>query len=234
MKVSLENQLSLGLLNDLEVTTQPSSEALTMPNGELMPNGEVVMYHNFFNKVESDRLFQELLSGVKWRQDKIKFYGKEIDLPRLTAWYGDDGKSYKYSGIYMNPDDWTHTLLTIKRRIEEVAGVKFNSVLINLYRNGQDSVSWHSDDESELGKNPIIGSVSFGEARRFQFKHKTNKSLDKVEIALTHGSFLIMKGSTQHFWKHQIPKTSKPLRERINLTFRIVNCCGHSFHSACN
>ena len=197
-------------------STQILSETLTMPDGE------VVIYRNFFDKVESDRLFQELLSGIKWRQDKIKLYGKEVALPRLTAWYGDDSKSYKYSGILMNPDDWTPTLLAIKKRIEEVAEVKFNSVLINLYRNGQDSVSWHSDDESELGENPIIGSVSFGEARRFQLRRKINKSLDKVEITLTHGSFLIMKGSTQHFWQHQVPKTSKSLSERINLTFRII------------
>lgn len=216
MKVNLENQLSLSLLNDVEVTTQAASEALSMPNGE------VVMYHNFFNKIESDQFFQELLDGIKWRQDKIKLYGKEIDLPRLTAWYGDDGKSYKYSGIPMNPDAWTPTLLSIKSRIEEVAEVKFNSVLVNLYRSGKDSVSWHSDDELELGENPIIGSVSFGEARRFQLKHKLDKSLDKVETTLTHGSFLIMKGATQHFWKHQIPKSSKSLSERINLTFRII------------
>lgn len=222
MKGNFDNQLSLSLFDDLEVTTQPLSETLAMPNGEPMPNGEVVRYYNFFNKAKSDQLFQELLSGIKWRQDKMKLYGKEIALPRLTAWYGDDGKAYTYSGIPMNPDAWTPTLLSIKRRIEEVAEVNFNSVLVNLYRSGKDSVSWHSDDERELGKNPIIASVSFGETRRFQLRHKLNKSLDKVEITLTHGSLLIMKGSTQHFWQHQIPKTSKLLRERINLTFRII------------
>ena len=123
----------------------------------------------------------------------------------------------------MSPDAWIPTLLSIKSRIEEVTQAKFNSVLLNLYRCGKDGVSWHSDDEPELGKNPIIASVSFGEARRFQLRHKLDKSLDKVEITLTHGSLLIMKGSTQHFWQHQIPKTAKSLRERINLTFRIIN-----------
>jgi alkylated DNA repair dioxygenase AlkB len=222
MNRNFASQLSLNLFNDLEVTNQPLLEVITMPNGEPMPDGQIVMYRNFFNQVESNQTFQELLNGIKWRQDKMKLFGKEVDLPRLTAWYGDEGKSYTYSGIPMNPDTWTPTLLSIKSRIEEVAQVKFNSVLVNLYRSGKDSVSWHTDDEPELGKDPIIGSVSFGEVRRFQMKHKLNKSLDKIEIALTHGSLLIMKGSTQHFWQHQIPKTSKSLRERINLTFRII------------
>lgn len=223
MKDNSANQLSLSLFDQPEITTQTLAEVITMPTGELMPDGEVAIYRNFFNKVESDQIFQELLSKIKWRQDKIKLYGKEFELPRLTAWYGDDGKSYTFSGIPMNPDAWTPTLLSIKNKIEEVTQAKFNSVLLNLYRSGKDGVSWHSDDEPELGKNPIIASVSFGETRRFQLRHKLDKSLDKVEITLTHGSLLIMKGSTQHLWQHQIPKTAKSLRERINLTFRIIN-----------
>lgn len=223
MKDNSANQLSLSLFDEPEITTQTLAEVITMPTGELMPDGEVAIYRNFFNKVESDQIFQELLSKIKWRQDKMKLYGKEFELPRLTAWYGDDGKSYTFSGIPMNPDAWTPTLLSIKSRIEEVTQAKFNSVLLNLYRSGKDGVSWHSDDEPELGKNPMIASVSFGETRRFQLRHKLDKSLDKVEITLTHGSLLIMKGSTQHFWQHQIPKTAKSLRERINLTFRIIN-----------
>ncbi len=224
MKDNSAKQLSLSLFDEPEeITTQTLAEAITMPTGELMPDSEVAIYRNFFNRVESDQIFQELLSKIKWRQDKMKLYGKEFELPRLTAWYGDDGKSYTFSGIPMNPDAWTPTLLSIKSKIEEVTQAKFNSVLLNLYRSGKDGVSWHSDDEPELGKNPIIASVSFGEARRFQLRHKLDKSLDKVEITLTHGSLLIMKGSTQHLWQHQIPKTVKSLRERINLTFRIIN-----------
>ena len=223
MKDNSANQLSLSLFDEPEITTQTLAEVITMPTGELMPDGEVAIYRNFFNKVESDQIFQELLSKIKWRQDKMKLYGKEFELPRLTAWYGDDGKSYTFSGIPMNPDAWTPTLLSIKSRIEEVTQAKFNSVLLNLYRTERDGVSWHSDDEPELGKNPMIASVSFGETRRFQLRHKLDKSLDKVEITLTHGSLLIMKGSTQHFWQHQIPKSAKSLRERINLTFRIIN-----------
>ena len=223
MKDNSANQLSLSLFDEPEITTQTLAEVITMPTGELMPDGEVAIYHNFFNRAESDQIFQALLNKIKWRQDKMKLYGKEFELPRLTAWYGDDGKSYTFSGIPMSPDAWTPTLLSIKSRIEEVTQAKFNSVLLNLYRSGKDGVSWHSDDEPELGKNPIIASVSFGETRRFQLRHKLDKSLDKVEITLTHGSLLIMKGSTQHFWQHQIPKSAKSLRERINLTFRIIN-----------
>ncbi|MGL6343520.1 MAG: alpha-ketoglutarate-dependent dioxygenase AlkB family protein, partial [Waterburya sp.] len=117
----------------------------------------------------------------------------------------------------------TPNLLSIKKRIEQTVTVNFNSVLANLYRNGQDYVSWHSDDEKELGKNPTIASVSFGATRRFVLRHKSNQDLDTLDISLSHGSLLIMKGSTQHFWKHQVPKTSKVKSERINLTFRVIN-----------
>lgn len=218
----MTEQFSLDLFGTKQIDNQKYPEIVTLPSDENMPDGEVIIYRNFFEELESDRLFQELLNNINWRQDKIIFFGKEVDLPRLTAWYGDENKSYKYSGITMNPDTWTPTLLAIEERVEKIVEIKFNSVLLNLYRNGKDYVSWHSDDEPELGKNPIIASVSFGATRRFQLRHRSNKDLDTVEVALTHGSLLVMKGSTQHFWKHQVPKTSKVLTERINLTFRVI------------
>ncbi|MGB3653132.1 MAG: alpha-ketoglutarate-dependent dioxygenase AlkB [Rivularia sp. (in: cyanobacteria)] len=222
MSNEIAEQLSLDLLFSPEVKVSKQSEILVMPDGKPMPDAEVIIYQNFFEESESTQLFKELRNNLHWRQDKMKMFGKEFNLPRLTAWYGDEGKSYKYSGINMNPEPWTPSLLKIKNRIEENAQVEFNSVLINLYRSGKDYVSWHSDDERELGDNPVIGSVSFGEARRFQLRHKHRKDLDKVEVSLTNGSFLIMRGSTQHFWHHQIAKTSKQLEERINLTFRFI------------
>lgn len=222
MQDYMATQLSLNLFSNQELTTKPIPEVITMADGKPLPDGEVIIYRSLFNGLESNQLFKELFSSINWRQDKMKIFGKEVDLPRLTAWYGEGGKSYTYSGITMNPEAWTPILLLIKERIEEVVQEKFNSVLINLYRNGKDYVSWHSDDEPELGINPIIASVSFGQTRRFQLKHKLNKDLEKVEITLTHGSLLLMKGSTQHFWHHQIPKTSKQLKERINLTFRVI------------
>lgn len=204
---------------DLENTkTQAQLISKTLP----LPDGDVVLYPNVFDQEESDHLFSELYNNIHWRQDNITFYGKTIPLPRLTAWYGDSGKSYTYSGIEMNPEPWNPTLVKIKSNIESLAGVRFNSVLINLYRCGKDSVAWHSDDEPELGKNPVIGSVSFGDTRRFMLRRKDKKDGRKVEVELTHGSVLIMKGTTQHFWQHQIPKTSKPVKPRINLTFRVI------------
>ncbi len=218
----IAQQLSLNLLFNSEVKLSKQGKTIVMPDGKPMPDAEIIIYRNFFEKSESNIFYEKLRNSLNWRQDKMKMFGKEFDLPRLTAWYGDEGKAYKYSGINMIPEPWTSSLLTIKHRIEKVAEVEFNSVLINLYRSGKDYVSWHSDDERELGKNPVIGSVSFGETRRFQLRHKFRKDLGKVEVLLTNGSFLIMKGSTQHFWHHQIAKTSKQLKERINLTFRFI------------
>lgn len=186
-----------------------------------LPDAEISFYPYFFEKIESDLMFESLFNEIKWRSDKIKLYGKEIDLPRKTAWYGETGKIYKYSGIQMLPEPWTPTLLKIKTAIEKVAKVEFNSVMMNLYRDGSDGISWHTDAEPELGQNPTIGSVSFGESRRFMLRHRNEKTL-KSEIELTHGSFLLMGGSTQHFWQHQIPKTSRKLGARINLTFRVI------------
>ncbi|MDZ8108881.1 MAG: alpha-ketoglutarate-dependent dioxygenase AlkB [Nostoc sp. DedQUE12a] len=187
-----------------------------------MQDAEVTFYRNFFNQQDSDDIFQTLLNQIKWRQDKMKIYGKEINLPRKTAWYGDRNMSYKFSGIHLDPEPWIPTLLQVKKKVEEIAKVNFNSVLLNLYRDGNDGISWHTDAEPELGENPVIASVSFGGARRFMFRHKHNQDL-KAEIELVHGSFLLMAGVTQHFWQHQIPKTSKQVQPRINLTFRVIN-----------
>lgn len=187
-----------------------------------MPDAEVTFYRNFFNQQDSDELFQTLLNEIQWRQDKMRIYGKEVNLPRKTAWYGDRNMSYKFSGIHLDPEPWIPTLLQIKEKVDEIAKVNFNSVLLNLYRDGNDGISWHTDAEPELGNNPVIGSVSFGGARRFMFRHKHNQDL-KAEIELIDGSFLLMTGATQHFWQHQIPKTSKQVQPRINLTFRVIN-----------
>ncbi len=187
-----------------------------------MPDAEVYLVNNFFSPTESDALLADLTTNIAWEQKAIQFMGKQVMQPRLIAWYGDEGKSYRYSGLTVHPLPWTATLLDMKARVEAAANVTFNSVLLNLYRDGQDSVGWHSDDEPELGVNPVIASVSLGAARTFQFKHKQNPDL-KQSVELTHGCLLLMHGTTQHFWKHQIPKTKKPLAARINLTFRVIN-----------
>jgi alkylated DNA repair dioxygenase AlkB len=186
-----------------------------------MPDAEIWFYPDFFSAAESDAFLQDLLANIAWRQEVARFGSRVVAVPRLTAWYGDAGKAYSYSGITHHPLPWTPTLLAIKYRIEEVADVQFNSVLLNLYRHGRDSVSWHSDDEPELGRNPVIGSVSFGTTRQFRFKHR-QISTQRTAVDLTHGSFLLMRGTTQHYWQHCIPKTARACGQRTNLTFRVI------------
>lgn len=186
-----------------------------------LPDAEIIYFPAFFNKEEADKIYFELLEQTPWQQDKITVYGKTHLQPRLTALYGNEGKPYSYSNIKMLPHHWTFLLQKIKFHIESISNVSFTTVLLNYYRNGSDSNGWHADDEKELGTNPIIASVSFGANRTFQLKHHLNKNLKK-SIVLEHGSLLIMKGTTQHFWKHQIPKTAKLIGPRINLTFRVI------------
>lgn len=183
-------------------------------------NGEYLFYPDFFSKAESDLYLQSLKNGIDWKQESMNMYGKQVNFPRLTAWYGDNDKPYSFSGITLAPKVWTRELLEIKDKIEPLSKVRFNSVLLNRYRSGNDSISWHTDAEKELGQNPVIASVNFGETRKFQLRHIETK--EKIEIELTHGSLLIMQGELQHFWQHQVPKTAKKVNERINLTFRVI------------
>jgi alkylated DNA repair dioxygenase AlkB len=187
-----------------------------------IPDGKIIFHEGFFSLEESHRLMQSLIKTIDWTQDEVIVYGKRHKIPRLNAWYGDEGKVMKYSGLSLEPKTWTKELLEIKSKIEEASGTKFNSCLLNYYRDGKDGMGWHQDNEKELGINPIIASVTFGETRPFQLKHISNKELKKVDIPLSNGSLLTMSGETQHYWKHQIPKTTKTLESRINLTFRQI------------
>lgn len=183
-------------------------------------NGEFIYLPHFFSKSESDFFLKALSEKVLWKQESMNMYGKKIDFPRLTAWYGNNDKPYSFSGITLSPTPWNEEIIAIKNKIEPESNVIFNSVLLNRYRSGSDSISWHTDAEKELGKNPVIASANFGETRKFQLRHITTK--EKLEIELKHGSLLIMQGELQHFWQHQVPKSAKPLKERINLTFRVI------------
>ena len=151
----------------------------------------------------------------------IKVFGKTHQQPRLTALFGNEGRPYSYSSIVMQPNAWNPLLLFIKNEIEEICQENFTTVLLNYYRDGKDGNGWHADNEKELGRNPVIASVSFGVERSFHLQHNSIKE-QKLKITLEQGSLLIMKGTTQHFWKHQIPKTTKGIGPRINLTFRII------------
>jgi alkylated DNA repair dioxygenase AlkB len=198
-----------------------SSLELTTTKFDL-PNADIILFDEFFTKTESEKLYKNLIEKINWQQYTIKMFGKILNQPRLTAFYGEENKPYAYSGLKLTPNPWTEDLMFIKSRITKTAQINFSSVLLNYYRNGQDSMGWHSDDEKELGQNPVIGSISFGETRLFQLRHLTRKDLKKVDIKLSNGSFLLMKGPTQHYWEHQIPKTSKHITPRINLTFRTI------------
>ena len=188
----------------------------------LLPvGGEIYLFSNLFDLSTSNKLFELLTQNIQWNQEPVKIMGQEIMQPRLTAWYGDEGGTYSYTGITMHPLPWTSELLAIKKSIEEISGEHFNSALLNLYRDGNDSVGWHRDNEKSLGINPVIGSVSFGESREFSLKHYKDKKLRK-KIILDNGSFLLMKGETQHNWLHSIQKNPAIIKPRINVTFRTI------------
>ena len=186
-----------------------------------LKDGEILYDRNFLSSVEASRYFKILRYETAWQQDQIKVFGKVYDQPRLTALYANNNFPYSYSNITMYPSPFSETLLEIKEKVEQQLKKEFTTCLLNLYRHGQDSNGWHADNEKELGKNPIIASVSLGAERMFHMKHRTDNS-QKIKINLIHGSLLVMSGSTQHYWLHQIPKTKKHVEERINLTFRIL------------
>ncbi len=186
-----------------------------------VPDASIEYYPDFFDKARATELFGKLRDEIPWQQDQITVYGKTHFQPRLTALFGNEGKSYAYSNVVMQPHNWNPLLMFIKNELEESCHENFTTVLLNLYRDGKDSNGWHADNERELGRNPVIASLSFGAERTFHLQHNSLKD-QKLKINLEHGSLLLMKGATQHFWKHQIAKTAKPIGPRINLTFRII------------
>lgn len=186
-----------------------------------LPNAELIYIPNYFSKQESDKYFNTIKSETNWQHDDITVFGKTYKQPRLTALFGDSNQSYSYSNIVMYPEPFSETLQSIKTKVEQTTNHQFNTLLVNLYRDGNDSNGWHGDNEKELGRNPVITSVSFGETRPFHFKHRNIKD-QRHKLNLEHGSLLIMKSEMQHYWLHQIAKTKKKIGERINLTFRTI------------
>ena len=185
-------------------------------------NLSVKYIENFFDFDQSQLYMKHLTNDIKWKREKIRMWGKEIVTKKRIAWYADEGKSYTYSGSTFYPVQWDEVLLEIKKQVEQHIRFQFNSVLLNEYKSGEVGMGWHSDDEKELGIDPIIASLSFGANRDFIFKHKTDKSFEKIKIHLKSGSLLIMSGSTQHYWKHSLPKRLKVREPRVNLTFRKI------------
>jgi len=186
-----------------------------------LPEEFLEYYPGFVNAVESDLLLQKLISETPWEQRMQRMYDKDVITPRLTAWYGDP-EVYDYASLTQSkPHFWTTELLALKTKVEARANIKFNSVLLNYYRDGNDSVAWHSDREDVLGKNPVIASVSFGQVRSFDIRNKLHHD-EKYSVKLEHGSFLLMKAGLQEHWEHRIAKSTKYMKARVNLTFRAV------------
>lgn len=187
----------------------------------LLPkHGEVHYFGKIFPEVEAEVHFRRLMENVQWEHDEVMIFGKRIVTARKNAWYGEEEFEYTYSKITRKAKLWIPELLPLKEKVEEVTGLEFNSCLLNLYHSGEEGMSWHSDAEAELGKEPAIASVSLGAERRFVLKHKA--SGEKVELQLEPGSLLLMAGETQKFWLHSLPKSKKVKDPRINLTFRSI------------
>lgn len=187
----------------------------------LADGGVVVLHETWLDAREAGALFTALRDEVGWRQERIRIHGREHLQPRLVAWFGDAHASYTYSGLTLSPKPWSERLGSLRRRVEDEAGVPFNSVLCNLYRDGQDSMGFHADAEPELGHNPIIASVSLGATRRFVMRHVRDVR-ERLDLDLPNGSLLVMEGTTQHFFRHGVPKQRSIAEPRINLTFRRI------------
>jgi alkylated DNA repair dioxygenase AlkB len=189
---------------------------------ELLPyDGSAVLHEWVLGDASWESLMADLVEVVPWESHTIKMVGKEYPQPRLVAWFGDPGSDYSYSGLKMNVRPWIPTVSMLREAAERIAGVRFNSVLVNLYRDGNDKVSWHRDNEPELGEEPVIASISLGAPRRFKFRHLLTREV--VETTLTPGSMVVMSGLSQSCWEHEIPRQAAVSEPRINLTFRQVH-----------
>ena len=187
----------------------------------LLPYDGIVNYYGkVFTSSKARDYFDQLLNTIKWKHDEVIIFGKRIVTKRKVAWYGDNGCTYAYSNMAREPLPWVNELLELKEHVERISAFSFNTCLLNLYQSGEEGMSWHSDDEKELGNQNTIASVSFGAERKFSFKHKRTK--ENTSIVLEDGSLLIMRGATQANWLHTLPKSKKIVEPRINLTFRTI------------
>ena len=186
----------------------------------LFDQGEAYYFGRILNAKKADHYFSRLMETIAWQQDEVIIFGKRIVTKRMTGWYGEEEFKYTYSKITRKAKLWTPELVELKNLVEQKTGLEFNSCLLNLYHSGEEGMSWHSDAEAELGKDPAIASLSLGAQRKFVLKNKV--SGDKVSVELENGSLLLMKGQTQKFWLHSLPKTKKIKEPRINLTFRKI------------
>ena len=186
-----------------------------------LPQAELLYLPHWVDGLTADRWLQALIAETPWTQPQVRIYGRSFAVPRLVAWYGDAQADYRYSGLVHEPLPWTPLLAELRQRVEQQVGESLNGVLLNLYRDGQDAMGWHSDDEPELGPEPLVVSLNLGATRRFDLR-RTGSSRIAHSLDLEHGSLLVMSGPTQHHWQHQIARTRKVLTPRLNLTFRQI------------
>ena len=186
-----------------------------------LPNAELALWPQWLSVSVADQWLTLLTEQTPWQQPQVRIFGRHVAVPRLVAWYGDAEASYRYSGLTHQPLPWTPLLAQIRAQVEQAAGQSLNGVLLNYYRDGQDSMGWHSDDEPELGVNPLIASLNLGGTRRFDLRRKGQNRIEH-SLDLQHGSLLVMRGATQHHWQHQVAKTRASCAPRLNLTFRLI------------
>ncbi|MCJ0826674.1 alpha-ketoglutarate-dependent dioxygenase AlkB [Luteimonas sp. 50] len=186
-----------------------------------LPGAELALEADWLPPADAAALFATLQTAIPWEVHRIRLFGRELASPRLSCWIGDPGAAYAYSGAVFQPRPWPAALLPLRARLREELGIDFNSVLANLYRDGRDSMGWHSDDEPELGARPVIASLSLGATRRFLLKPRRGAG-GRLALELAAGSLLLMRGDTQQRYRHALPRTAKPVGPRINLTFRSI------------
>ena len=186
-----------------------------------LPGAEIDFDAHWLSREEANALLVALLGTVPWEIHRIRLFGREVDSPRLSCWIGDPQARYRYSGALFAPRPWPACLLPVRERLARQLDVDFNSVLANRYRSGRDAMGWHSDNEPELGEQPVIASLSLGASRRFRLKGR-RPGAPGLQLDLPHGSLLVMRGDTQTHYRHALPRTAKPVDERINLTFRRI------------
>ena len=204
---------------------EPQTRAVRVVQGEGLldiEDGDFEYWPGFLDAKETASCFAALQSKIDWHTPRVFVYGRWIDSPRQSAWYGDRGAVYRYSGTINEPISWLPELKNLGERLNDFCKSEFNSVLANHYRSGSDSMGWHSDDEKELGPEPVIASISLGGARIFLLRHRRHKELQTHEITLESGSLLLMRGESQRAWRHSIPKTRRTVAPRINLTYRHI------------
>ncbi|MBU6249371.1 MAG: alpha-ketoglutarate-dependent dioxygenase AlkB [Xanthomonadaceae bacterium] len=192
-----------------------------------LPGAELAIIERWLAPDEADALLAELLTAIPWENHRIRMFGREVASPRLSCWIGDPGASYVYSGTRFEPHPWPAPLATLRARVEQACGARFNSVLANLYRHGDDAMGWHSDDEPELGERPVIASLSLGAERTFRLRPRRPRGeparRDDIRgLVLAHGSLLRMAGDTQRHYRHELPRARGVQQPRLNLTFRRI------------